>query len=521
MAGPADEMDRPAGPGQAVMAIALPWLLFQLAVLLLLASGVAIVGFMLVRGLVLGEAVMTDPTSVAGRLGFSLAMLACWSLAVLFWANLHGFDRLFARRGNSHGSARFSSKKERAAFRKGDGLLIGRDPESGQLLRYDGPAHLLTLAPTRAGKGVGTIVPNLLTANRCVLVIDPKGEDARITAKARERFAPVHVLDPFGVTGLPAASCNPMDRLVPADPDLGDEAATLAEALVMDPPGQVHDAHWNEEAKSLLAGLILFCVCHEPAERRTLASVREYLSLPADRWAALLALMQDSPAGGGLIARAANRFAGKAEREAASVLSNAQRHTRFLDSPRITAAMARSDADFAELRRTVTSIFLVLPPNRLDAYSRWLRLMVAQSLQDIARAAEGRTAAHSAAGTAGEVQDGAEPLTGARNGAEGGTEGRQKRARRLRGPQNRHSGCLTPRSRSRALPPLPAGRVCRPRSAGGGRARHGADGPRRHLHRQRGRASGLRGQRSRNREMAEREHRQGNRPFPVGKPPAG
>lgn len=385
--------------GMAAMAITMPWLLFQLAVLLLLASGAAIVTFMLVRGLILGEAVVTDPTSVAGRLGFLVVQLAFWALAVRFWAYLHGFDHLFARRGNSHGSARFSSKAERAAFRQGDGLLIGRDPETGRLLRYDGPAHLLTLAPTRAGKGVGTIIPNLLTANRPVLVIDPKGENARIAAKARERFGPVHVLDPFGVTGMPSAACNPMAGLDPGDPDLGDEAATLSEALVMDPPGQVHDAHWNEEAKSLLAGLILFCACHEPPERRTLASVRDYLSLPPARWAALLELMQESDAAGGLIARAANRFAGKAEREAASVMSNAQRHTRFLDSPRIVAAMARSDVDFADLRRGVTSIFLVLPPNRLDAYSRWLRLMVSQALQDIARAAERPGEAHSAAGT--------------------------------------------------------------------------------------------------------------------------
>ena len=53
--------------------------------------------------------------------------------------------------------------------------------------------------------------------------------------------------------------------------------------------------------------------------------------------------------------------------------------------------MARSDFQFASLRHDVTSIFLVLPPNRLDAYARWLRLLVAQALQDIARDAEHHT----------------------------------------------------------------------------------------------------------------------------------
>ena len=77
---------------------------------------------------------------------------------------------------------------------------------------------------------------------------------------------------------------------------------------------------------------------------------------------------------------AANRFLGKADREAASVMSNAQRHTHFLDSPRIARVLSRSDFHFSELRHRITSVFLVLPPNRMDAYSRWLRLLVSQAL---------------------------------------------------------------------------------------------------------------------------------------------
>lgn len=132
----------------------------------------------------------------------------------------------------------------------------------------------------------------------------------------------------------------------------------------------------------------MFCVCHEEPERRSLATVRDYLTLPPEKLRALLELMQDSDAAGGLIARAANRFLGKADREAASVLSNAQRHTHFLDSPRIAKVLSRSDFHFSDLRHRITSVFLVLPPNRMDAYSRWLRLLVSQALQDIARDAE-------------------------------------------------------------------------------------------------------------------------------------
>ena len=310
-----------------------------------------------------------------------------------YWRMASGADAYFGLTGDSHGSARFANRKElkkleRSKGQDDAGLLIGRNPHTGRLLRYDGPAHLITLAPTRAGKGVGTVIPNLLAAERSVLVIDPKGENARIAGEARRRFGTVHVLDPFEVSGHPSACYNPLDRLTPHSLDLGEDAASLTEALVMDPPGQVTEAHWNEEAKAILGGLIMFCVCHEDRDRRSLATVREYLTLPPEKLRALLELMQDSDEAGGLIARAANRFLGKADREAASVLSNAQRHTHFLDSPRIAKCLARSDFAFSDLRHRITSVFLVLPPNRMDAYSRWLRLLVSQALQDIARDAE-------------------------------------------------------------------------------------------------------------------------------------
>ena len=372
-----------------LVAIATPLLLLSWAVHIFVATAIGFFLLALVRQYVLHLPLFTNPATVPDWIANLAIYGAAWAAATWLWAEKTGVGLWFDRSArDSHGSARFATRKERAAFQSGDGLLIGRDAETGRLLRYDGPAHLLTLAPTRAGKGVGTVIPNLLTADRSVLVIDPKGENARIAGEARRRFGAVHVLDPFGVTGMVSSGYNPLDRLHPASPDLGEDAASLSEALVMDPPGQVSEAHWNEEAKALLSGLIMFAVAHEDEGRKTLATVREYLTLPPAKTRALLELMQDSDAAGGLIARAANRFLGKSEREAASVMSSAQRHTHFLDSPRIATATARSDFRFSALRHAVTSVFLVLPPNRLDAYSRWLRLLVAQALNDIARDAE-------------------------------------------------------------------------------------------------------------------------------------
>jgi type IV secretion system protein VirD4 len=284
------------------------------------------------------------------------------------------------------GSARFMGEPGVARLTIDPGLVVGRDPATGKLIRHNGEAHLITIAPTRSGKGIGAIVPNLLTYEGSVLCVDPKGENAAITARARRRLGPVHVLDPFGVSGEPSASLNPLDALDPASPDLAEDAATLADALVSDPSGQVAEAHWNEEAKALIAGVLMHVACAEPPARRNLARVRELLTLAPDAWKAVLGEMQGSSAGRGLVARAANRQLGKSDREAAGVLSSAQRHTHFLDSPRMAAVTDRSDFNLEDLKARPATLFLVLPPDRLDAYSRWLRLVVAQAITALARA---------------------------------------------------------------------------------------------------------------------------------------
>ncbi|SDB74277.1 Type IV secretory system Conjugative DNA transfer, partial [Agrobacterium fabrum] len=102
---------------------------------------------------------------------------------------------------------------------------------------------LLTMAPTRTGKGVGTIIPNLLTADRSVICVDRKGENARISGRARQKFGPVHVLDPFAVTDRPSAAFNPLAILDPQNLDVAEDASALADALVFDEPGMAGEAH--------------------------------------------------------------------------------------------------------------------------------------------------------------------------------------------------------------------------------------------------------------------------------------
>jgi type IV secretion system protein VirD4 len=341
-------------------------------------------------GLMMGRLVLIPFAAVAHishtwQTGVSLAGALVGAFSAFGWwrRKFGGFEPNSA----VHGSAHFANAAQiKSALGGAAGLIVGRENrKGGQLLRYAGQAHLLTIAPTRSGKGVGAIIPNLLTADRSVLCVDPKGENARITAAARARFGPVYVLDPFEVSGQPACTFNPLSLLDPNSPDLAEDAAMIADALVYDPPGQSGDAHWNEEAKALLTGVILYVTCMEDIELRTLSTVRDLLTSSPHEIQVLLNIMQRATCAGGLIRRAANRHLGKSDREAAGVLSSAQRHTHFLDSVRINWTMARSDFRFADLKDSTATVFLVLPPERLDTYSRWLRLMVAQAIHDLAR----------------------------------------------------------------------------------------------------------------------------------------
>ena len=259
---------------------------------------------------IVGVALYMDHLHMQGTWLSRLAYILCFPipLVLLFRTATWPLISNFGEPANDgvHGTARFATFEEVTAFSKGKtGLLLGRDTKTGDFLRYDGPAHLLTMAPTRTGKGVSTIIPNLLTADRSVICVDPKGENARITGRARQKFGAVHVLDPFGVSGQPLAAFNPLGDLDADGLDGAEDAAALADALVYDAPGEAGDAHWNKEAKALIGGILLFVASQEPPERRTLSALRECLTLAPGDFSRLLERMQACQSANGLIARAA------------------------------------------------------------------------------------------------------------------------------------------------------------------------------------------------------------------------
>ena len=289
----------------------------------------------------------------------------------------------------AHGTAAWASAADlrAAGINRTKGVIIGA--RKGRPLRLPTDRHLLTIAPTRSGKGVSTILPNLLTYPGSVFCIDPKGENALVSAARRRALGQrVHVLDPWGITGETSAAFNPLAAIDPENPDAADEAMLIADALVQAPADAGDGVFWIDEARALIAGMVLHIVTAAPAEHCHLAMLRRLLTVSAEEFKRVLKAMADNPAAGGLVARAAHRLMQKADREFSGVLSTAQSQTHFLDSPRLAACLERSSFSMDALRGDAPlSVYLVLPPNRLATHGRWLRLLVAHAIDTMAAAA--------------------------------------------------------------------------------------------------------------------------------------
>lgn len=260
-------------------------------------------------------------------------------------------------------------------------------------VQYKGDRHLLTVAPTRSGKGVSSIIPNLLTYQGSAVVIDPKGENAMITAARRGKGdvalqipglnQTVHVVDPWGITGLPSARFNPLDWLDPADSDVNENAMILADSIIT-PRGGSADPFWDDEAKALLMGFLLWVALDESEQdNRTLGRVRDIISLGEIELNDLLGEM--SLSANNIVSSAGVRTLSKEAKLKSSVLASLQAHTHFLDSPRIRENLSISDFKFEDLKTSAMTVYLVLPADRLETFGRWLRLLIQQALTVNAR----------------------------------------------------------------------------------------------------------------------------------------
>ncbi len=284
-----------------------------------------------------------------------------------------------AKHTSTYGSARWATVQEiRAAdLLHPDGVILGR--WHGSYLRHDGPEHVLCFAPTRSGKGVGLVIPTLLTWPGSAIVHDIKGENWTLTAGWRARFGRVLLFDP---TNAASAAYNPLMEVRRGEREVRD-VQNIADVLV-DPEGALERRnHWEKTSHSLLVGTILHVLYAE--KDKTLAGVANFLSDPRRPIEKTLWAMMTTPhLGKGhahpVVASAARELLNKSENERSGVLSTAMSFLGLYRDPVVARVTRKCDwriADLVEGPRPAT-LYLVVPPSDISRTKPLIRLILNQ-----------------------------------------------------------------------------------------------------------------------------------------------
>ncbi|MFZ2871004.1 conjugal transfer protein TraG [Zavarzinia compransoris] len=279
----------------------------------------------------------------------------------------------------TYGSARWAMPEEIAAagLTGADGVMLGRLGKD--YLRHDGPEHVLCFAPTRSGKGVGLVVPTLLTWPGSAIVHDIKGENWTLTAGFRARHGRVLLFDP---TNAASAAYNPLLEVRRGEWEVRD-VQNVADVLV-DPEGSLERRnHWEKTSHSLLVGAILHVLYAE--KDKTLVGVAAFLSDPRRPIEATLAAMMATRHLGEagphpVVASAARELLNKSENERSGVLSTAMSFLGLYRDPVVATVTRQCDWRIADLVTgdSPTTLYLVVPPSDISRTKPLIRLILNQ-----------------------------------------------------------------------------------------------------------------------------------------------
>jgi len=311
------------------------------------------------------------------NIGGSIA--ACSSLLALVVAIAMAIWRARqAHRVTTYGSARWADADEvrQAGLTQPAGVFLGQFDD--QYLRHEGPEHVLTFAPTRSGKGVGLVVPTLLSWPASAVIHDIKGENWSLTAGWRSRFSHCLLFNP---TDLTSAAYNPLLEVRRGAHEVRD-VQNIADILV-DPEGALERRnHWEKTSHALLVGAILHVLY--AGQDKTLRGVANFLSDPACTFELTLHRMMTTPHLGDaphpVVASAAREVLNKSENERSGVLSTAMSFLGLYRDPTVAEVTSRCDWRIADLisAEHPVSLYLVVPPSDISRTKPLIRLILNQ-----------------------------------------------------------------------------------------------------------------------------------------------
>jgi type IV secretion system protein VirD4 len=284
-----------------------------------------------------------------------------------------------AKNVETYGSARWAESKEieQAGLLGPDGVVLGRYQRS--YLRHDGPEHVLCFAPTRSGKGVGLVIPSLLTWPGSAIVHDIKGENWQLTAGFRAQHGRVLLFDP---TNAKSSAYNPLLEVRRGEWEVRD-VQNIADILV-DPEGSLEKRnHWEKTSHALLVGAILHVLYAE--EDKTLAGVAAFLSDPKRPIESTLsAMMRTAHLGESgvhpVVASAARELLNKSGNERSGVLSTAMSFLGLYRDPVVAEVTRRCDWRIGDIVAgdRPTTLYLVVPPSDINRTKPLIRLILNQ-----------------------------------------------------------------------------------------------------------------------------------------------
>ena len=324
-----------------------------------------------------------------------------------------------------HGSARWAEKKDiqaagllsrersllelvsgRAAPASGGVYVGGWEDRDGHFyyLRHNGPEHVLTYAPTRSGKGVGLVVPTLLSWPASAVITDLKGELWALTAGWRKLHAKNTVLRFEPASNDGGVCWNPLDEIrFGTENEVGD-VQNLA-ALIIDPDGKGLESHWQKTAFALLVGVILHALykaAHE-GTASTLPAVDALLADPnraiGELWMEMATYAHRDGQNHPAVGSAARDMMDRPEEEAGSVLSTAKSYLALYRDPVVARNVSTSEFRIRDLMHQddPVSLYIVTQPNdkaRLRPLVRVMVSMVVRLLADRMHFENGRPVPH-------------------------------------------------------------------------------------------------------------------------------
>lgn len=265
----------------------------------------------------------------------------------------------------------------------------------GDELRYDGESHAVLFGPTGSGKTTRWLIPNLLNVvGKSIVALDMKGELCATTAAYRANVSNVVILNPFNALGLGSVGFNPLASLNPFADTFVDDAKGVAEALIKI---EDKDPHWSESAEALITAIIMWEVilaerdCRPPLlenVRRMLTEADEFELVNGRRRQVAgfrITAARMCAEGGFEIESLIGKFLRDSD-EIASVQSTAERQTSWILSRPMRRDLDGIGFDFRSLKREPTTVYVILPAERMRTHSVWLRLVVVTALRALYQA---------------------------------------------------------------------------------------------------------------------------------------